>query len=150
MEVDYNVISNISRTVNNYSSDVTNVDKQAAIEKDSGIKTDAGSPLNGSSVELSLEGMSKSPVSTVEKETDASENEALKEALSKAVDGANKAVRPYNRSFEISIHEKTNKVLVKVIDRDTDEVIRELPPEVLLDSYAKMLELAGLLYDGVS
>ena len=37
--------------------------------------------------------------------------------------------------------------MVKVINEDTNEVIREIPPEQILDMVAKMWELAGILVD---
>lgn len=48
---------------------------------------------------------------------------------------------------EYSYHKKTNRVSIKVIDRDTNEVIREIPPEKSLDMLQKMWELAGMLVD---
>lgn len=48
---------------------------------------------------------------------------------------------------EFSIDEPTHRVSIKVIDRVTDEVIREIPPEESLDVLAKIWELAGLLVD---
>jgi len=38
-------------------------------------------------------------------------------------------------------------VRVKVLDSETNEVIREIPPEKILDMVAKMWELAGLIVD---
>ena len=51
------------------------------------------------------------------------------------------------RSVRFKIHERTNEVMVKIVDADTEEVLREIPPEKLLDMFANMLELAGLLVD---
>lgn len=48
---------------------------------------------------------------------------------------------------EYSYHKETNRVSIKVIDRDTDEVVREIPPEKSLDMLQKMWELAGMLVD---
>ena len=45
------------------------------------------------------------------------------------------------------IHEATNRVTIKIVDKDTKEVIKELPPEKTLDMIAKAWELAGLLVD---
>lgn len=63
-----------------------------------------------------------------------------------AIDKANKAVSGL-RKFEFAIHEKTKEVMIKVIDSDTNEVIREIPPEKVLDMVAKMWEMAGLVVD---
>jgi len=67
--------------------------------------------------------------------------------LKKAVEKANQTMTMQNRYLEFKIHEKTNEIIVKVIDSETKEVIREIPSEKILDMFASMLELAGLLMD---
>lgn len=67
--------------------------------------------------------------------------------IRKAVDKANDTMQQHNRSLEFKIHEKTNEIIVKIIDTDTKEVIREIPSEKILDMFANMLELAGLIVD---
>jgi len=67
--------------------------------------------------------------------------------LISAIESANKSVNVYDRKLEFSIHEKTKEIMVKVIDTNTDEVIREIPPEKVLDMVAKLWELAGILVD---
>lgn len=64
-----------------------------------------------------------------------------------AIEKANKAISVSNRKFEYSIHEKTKEIMIKVIDSDTNEVVREIPPEKILDMVAKMWEMAGLIVD---
>ncbi|MCX8130716.1 MAG: flagellar protein FlaG [Clostridia bacterium] len=64
-----------------------------------------------------------------------------------AIEKANKAISGANRKFEFSIHEKTKEIMVKVIDSDSNEVIREIPPEKILDMVAKMWEMAGIMVD---
>ena len=48
---------------------------------------------------------------------------------------------------KFGIHEKTNRIIIKLVDRDTQEVIKEIPPEKTLDLLAKRMELAGVLVD---
>ncbi|MCC5909264.1 MAG: flagellar protein FlaG [Clostridiaceae bacterium] len=69
------------------------------------------------------------------------------EELVKAVDKANESFKSFERRFEISIHEDTNSIMVKVIDSSTDELIREVPSEKVLDMVAYMMEVAGLFVD---
>ncbi|MDY3908544.1 MAG: flagellar protein FlaG [Eubacterium sp.] len=62
------------------------------------------------------------------------------------------AVKSANRRMErtrceYSYHKETNRVSIKVFDADTDEVIREIPPEKSLDMLQKMWEMAGILVD---
>ncbi|MFZ5898483.1 MAG: flagellar protein FlaG [Bacillota bacterium] len=49
--------------------------------------------------------------------------------------------------LQFSVHEETKDVIVRVLDSVTGEVIREFPPEAILDMVARMLDLAGLLVD---
>ncbi|EGD47770.1 flagellar protein FlaG protein [Ruminiclostridium papyrosolvens DSM 2782] len=64
-----------------------------------------------------------------------------------AIQKANKAISGGNRRFEFSIHEKTNEIVVKVFDSETNELIREIPNEKVLDMVAKICEMAGILVD---
>lgn len=48
---------------------------------------------------------------------------------------------------EYSVDEKTNRISIKMIDEETDEVIKEIPPEKSLEMLAKVWELAGILVD---
>ncbi|NLX71088.1 MAG: flagellar protein FlaG [Clostridiales bacterium] len=64
-----------------------------------------------------------------------------------AVKQANKALEGTNRRFEYSVHEQTKTLMIKVINSDTDEIIREIPPEKILDLIAKLWELTGLIVD---
>lgn len=64
-----------------------------------------------------------------------------------AIEKANKLIIGTRTEMEFSIHEKTKEIMVKVIDSDTKEVIREIPREKLLDMVAKMWEMAGILVD---
>lgn len=64
-----------------------------------------------------------------------------------AIEKANKAIMGANKRFEFSIHESTKEIVVKVIDTDTNDIIREIPNEKILDMVAKMCEMAGILVD---
>lgn len=63
------------------------------------------------------------------------------------IEQANKKITGAICSFEYSIHEVTKQIMVKVIDKDTKEIIREIPPEKVLDMVAHMWEVAGILVD---
>ena len=52
-----------------------------------------------------------------------------------------------NSEAVFGIHDGTNRVTIKLIDKDTKEVIKELPPEKTLDMIAKVWEMAGILVD---
>lgn len=63
------------------------------------------------------------------------------------IEKANKAITGATCRFEYSIHEETKEIMVKVINKETQEVIREIPPEKILDMVAKMWELVGIMVD---
>ena len=65
--------------------------------------------------------------------------------IRKAVDDINKKMNNSEPIF--GIHEATNRVTIKIVDKDTKKVIKEMPPEKTLDMIAKVWELAGLLVD---
>lgn len=76
-----------------------------------------------------------------------SETEPDEKQLIDAIEKTNKAIEGSTCSFEYSIHEQTKQIMVKVIDNETKEVIREFPPEKILDMVAKMWEVAGIMVD---
>jgi len=68
------------------------------------------------------------------------------EQIKKAVEKLNKNMMSHSEAV-FGIHEATNRVTIKIIDKDTKKVIKELPPEKTLDMIAKVWELAGILVD---
>lgn len=67
------------------------------------------------------------------------------EQMKKAIEALNKKMEHSEAVF--GIHDDTNRVTIKIVDRDTKEVIKELPPEKTLDMIAKVWEMAGILVD---
>lgn len=67
------------------------------------------------------------------------------EQIKKAVESLNKKMEHSEAVF--GIHEETNRVTIKIVDKNTKEVIKELPPEKTLDMIAKVWEMAGILVD---
>ncbi len=69
------------------------------------------------------------------------------EILDKAIELANKHLSQTNNEILRSVHKKTNTIVIKVIDKETKETVREFPPEKRLDAIAKLWELVGILVD---
>lgn len=67
------------------------------------------------------------------------------DGLKKVVEQAIAAMPHADAKF--GIHDKTNRIIIKLVDRETQEVIKEIPPEKTLDLLAKRMELAGVLVD---
>ena len=73
------------------------------------------------------------------------EQQPTNEQIKKAVEQMNKKMAESEAVF--GIHEETNRVTIKIVDKSTKEVIKELPPEKTLDMIAKVWEMAGILVD---
>ena len=71
--------------------------------------------------------------------------QAQNEKVKKAVEQLNKNM-PHSEAV-FGIHDGTNRVMIKIVDKDTKEVIKEFPPEETLDMIAKVWELAGIMID---
>ncbi len=74
-------------------------------------------------------------------------SEVSPEKVKNAISEINKKIRPTHTQCEFKYHEKTKRITITVRDSETDEVIKEIPPEKTLDMIAKSLELAGILVD---
>ncbi|WP_211220728.1 flagellar protein FlaG [Paenibacillus terrigena] len=68
-------------------------------------------------------------------------------ALQKALEKVNKVLKGIETRLEYSVHKTTGDIMVKVINEDTKEVIREVPPEKIIDLVVKLQELSGLIID---
>ena len=79
------------------------------------------------------------------------DQEVAPDKIKAAVDDLNKTVKQaspmHHTQLSFKYHEDTNRISITVTDSDTDEVIREIPPEKTLDMLAKAWEMAGLLGD---
>lgn len=60
---------------------------------------------------------------------------------------ANKVLKDNNTELKVSFHEGTNQMMIKVINSDTHEVLKEIPPEKLVDLVYNLCELAGIFTD---
>lgn len=68
--------------------------------------------------------------------------------VKKAVDKLNKFLEGEKTHVEFERHDKfKSEFIVKIVDNETKEVIREVPPKKILDMVAKMCELAGVMFD---
>jgi len=65
---------------------------------------------------------------------------------------ARQAAQTYNRLTDntkavFGMNDATNRVTIKIVDKDTDEIIREFPAEKTLDMIARVWEMAGIMVD---
>lgn len=128
-------ISNSSSGMSYQGSTSQTTDKQSADVKKEMPVTDAAK-----------QAVVATSVVGTEKKNDVSQNNAKQtEQMKKAIDDMIK--KNPNTEAIFGIHEGTNHVMIKIIDKDTKKVIREYPSEETLDIIEKVWELAGLMFD---
>ena len=71
--------------------------------------------------------------------------EAQRAQIKRAVEEINKKAN--NSEAVWGVHEDTNRVTIKLVDKQTKEVIKEFPPDKTLDMIARVWEMAGLMVD---
>lgn len=75
------------------------------------------------------------------------QHDISKEKLEQAIEQANDTMRTYNRNLNFQLHKASGEWLVQVVNSETEEVIREIPPEWLLDIVAYFRDMVGVLVD---
>lgn len=69
-----------------------------------------------------------------------------RDALDSIVKKMNETVKIFNRALEFQVAD-SGRVVIKVINEDTGEVVRQIPPEQMLDMFDKLDKMLGLLLD---
>ena len=125
---------------------VKNVEKPAS-EYTEGASQNSAQPVDNITLTVNAaeakdgEGESSSYGNRQEQANSSTSAKKIKEA----VEEMNKKMA--NSEAQFGIHEATNRVTIKIVDKKTKEIIKELPPEKTLDMIAKVWEMAGILVD---
>jgi len=85
-----------------------------------------------------------------ENQPKANAEEANKDTRSKIENIAqalNQYVKSAQRDLKIQVHEATGDIIVKVLSKENGKIIREIPPEKMLNLAAKMEEMTGILFN---
>mgnify|MGYP003097892935 CR=1 FL=1 len=135
--MDMDVISGVNRTAESASTDVTRVDAGKAVAVQ---KTTAPSNVTGQTT-----GQTSGQESDAKQGMPFDGKDPAKSTIDSAVSSANN--RMVSTRCEYSYDEATKRVSIKVFDKTSDKLIREVPPEESLEMLQKMWELAGLIVD---
>lgn len=72
--------------------------------------------------------------------------EPSEDAIKDVVSQVNSKVKNGTKC-EFSYHEGTHRICITIKDKETDEVVREIPPKESLDMLQRLWEMAGLIVD---
>lgn len=73
--------------------------------------------------------------------------DSLNDKISRIAETMDSYVQSIQRDLKIQVDEKTGRIIVKVTSKESGKVIREIPPEELLDLAARIEEMTGILFD---
>ena len=123
-------------------------DFDTAKQADTTGKSSSSSPISAPIVTKVLTNDSTAADPMQDDETDG-QNPGLKDPTKKTIDAMmSEANQKLSRTrCEYSYDEPTRRVSIKVYDKDTDKLIREVPPEKSLEALQKIWELAGIIVD---
>jgi flagellar protein FlaG len=113
---------------------IENVNNSSSSVPDFQVKPVEGTPKIN---EKSAEPQSQNP----------KQQEHSKEKMEKVIDSMNDFLKASNTHLKFQFHDELQKYYVAIVDDQTNEVIREIPPKKLLDMYAAMVEYLGLIVD---
>ena len=82
-----------------------------------------------------------------EKVTEEWKDHISSEKLKEAVDSINEFLGIHQKTSKFVFHEGLDKYYVQLVDSQTEEVIKEIPPEKLLNAFYEMQKLAGMIVD---
>lgn len=107
--------------------------------------TKSGLPLaDAQSAQVNQKAQQEKPVSPKNKQDAPQYDE--KDLLPMTIE-LNKFFQYLNADIQFELHEKTKQFIVRVVDTKENKVLREFPPQELLDTIANIREYVGVLLD---
>lgn len=111
-----------------------------------------GAPLQGSTTKA---GESVSQSATIQAKSESSnvtevanENAQLTvEEIEQTVESLNEAMTLLERGINFEVDRDVERTIIKVVDRETDEIIKQIPSEDLLKVIGHLQEMQHLLFD---
>ena len=74
-------------------------------------------------------------------------NKDTRSKIENIAQALNQYVKSTQRDLKIQVHEATGNIIVKVLSKESGKIIREIPPEKMLNLAAKMEEMTGILFN---
>ncbi|KAB0442219.1 flagellar protein FlaG [Lysinibacillus fusiformis] len=75
------------------------------------------------------------------------DQEISKDKLQNVVDTVNEFLQVNHNTSKFVLHDGLDRYFVQVVDTQTEEVVKEIPPKKLLDAFYEMQKLLGMIVD---
>ncbi|AJK89315.1 MULTISPECIES: flagellar protein FlaG [Lysinibacillus] len=85
--------------------------------------------------------------SQLEKTTITEGQEISKDKLQNVVDTVNEFLQINHNASKFVLHDGLDRYFVQVVNIQTEEVVKEIPPKKLLDAFYEMQKLLGMVVD---
>lgn len=102
---------------------------------------------NNNSTPKNIESALTNSDAKINKETDKENKTLNKGDIEKVAEQINNKFDSTHKSLKFFVHEATGQMAVKIIDKNTNEVIKEIPAQEMLDVQGNIEEMVGLLID---
>ena len=117
----------------------TNIDSTLASKTHT--TNDSSKRLHQQEIESTVKVQTVEPVKPIEN------NEEIRGKVQEAVSKLNEMLRVNNNSSKFVYHEGLERYYVTVVDSETEEIVKEIPPKKLLDTFYEMQKMLGMIVD---
>lgn len=108
-------------------------------------------PAQGTEGTQTAEAVQQSQAAEAQKqEEEDTLSEQEKDAFSDAIQQLDELIKPLSIGLNVTRIEALNRLYVQLFDRDTGEVLREIPPRKILEMQENIRAFQGLLFDKFS
>ena len=94
--------------------------------------------------QMDVQEKAQAPLANPVEATEKSEEDA--EPLKEVMSHLKELVRELHRELEFSVDQESGDTVIRVIDRETDEVVRQIPSEELMHLRRRLEEAAGVIF----
>lgn len=86
-------------------------------------------------------------MATIEPMFQLKKDDETKAKVKEAVNTMNEMLDVNNSTSKFMFHEGLERYYVTVVNRDTEEVVKEIPPKKILDAFYEMQKMLGMIVD---
>ena len=129
-------------TIANIAQNISPASSSPSVDARSSSSSSAGAPVVQSVPKVVVQ---NDP--SLKQQQDAQKKQPSEQEVQKAVAAANSEFSGPNEKIAFGYEKRLNMLIVQVQDRNTGEVVREIPPKEFIDFKVAMRERIGLLLD---
>lgn len=100
-----------------------------------------------SSKSMNINTSTQKQTNIIEQKSEDEEQLSSKEKMHQVVNSMNEIFEINNKNLKFVYHDGLKEYFVQLIDSETNEVVKEIPPKKLLDAFYEMQKLVGMIID---